>query len=81
MSKAKRDLVLEPHRFDHLPMIERQVEIFGRPPRQSSADGGFASRKNVEKAKNQGVKDVCFKQKVRTIKGRNDNECLGVRKT
>ena len=47
----------------YLPMVERQVEIFGRVPRQTSADGGFASKKNVERAKNQGVRDVCFSKR------------------
>ena len=35
----------------------------------ASADGGFASRKNVEKAKNQGVKDVCFRAAWKGMEG------------
>ena len=29
-------------------MIERQIEIYERPPRQAAFDGGFASKANVE---------------------------------
>jgi len=40
--------------------VERQSEIFGRVPRQTSADGCFASEDNVYDAKELGVRDVCF---------------------
>jgi IS5 family transposase len=43
-----------------MDLIERQKEIFGRVPRQTAADGGFASEDNVLDAKIAGVKDVCF---------------------
>ena len=46
-----------------LDLIEVQKEIFGRVPRQTSADGGFASQENVLKAKEIGVKDVCFSKR------------------
>lgn len=46
-----------------VPMLERQREIYGRVPRQASFDGGYASRANVEEAKELGVKDVCFSKK------------------
>ena len=42
------------------PMIDRQVDIYGRPPRQAAFDGGFASRANVDAIKKRGVKDVAF---------------------
>lgn len=41
-------------------LIERQERLYDRPPRQVSADGGFASQKNLETAKGRGVKDVAF---------------------
>ena len=41
-------------------LIERQEGLYDRPPRQVSADGGFASQKNLETAKGRGVKDVAF---------------------
>jgi IS5 family transposase len=44
-------------------MIERQEDIYGRPPRQVAADGGFASRDNLEWARQMGVKDVAFAKK------------------
>ena len=43
-----------------IDLIERQKELFGRAPRQTSADGGFASEDNLYDAKDLGVKDVCF---------------------
>jgi IS5 family transposase len=41
-------------------MIDRQAEIYSRPPRQASFDGGFASGPNLHHAKAKGVKDVVF---------------------
>ena len=46
-----------------LPMLERQVALYDRPPRQAAMDGGFASKDNLKKAKALGVKDVCFQKK------------------
>lgn len=44
-------------------MLERQKEIYGRPPRQAALDGGFTSKDNLREAKDLGVKDVCFSKK------------------
>jgi transposase, IS5 family len=44
-------------------MLERQKEIYGRPPRQAALDGGFASKDNLREAKALGVQDVCFSKK------------------
>ena len=41
-------------------MLERQGEIFGRPPLKVALDGGFASRENLQVAKEMEIKDVCF---------------------
>jgi len=41
-------------------LLDNQERLYGRPPRQVSADGGFASQKNLEEAKGRGVKDVAF---------------------
>ena len=41
-------------------LLEGQERLYGRPPRQVSADGGFASQKNLDEAKERGVKDVAF---------------------
>ena len=46
-----------------MPLVKDQIDIFGRPPRQISADGGFASKENVTGAKDLGVKDVCFSKR------------------
>ena len=42
------------------PMLTRHAEIHGSAPRQVSADGGFASKENLQWAKTQGVLDCCF---------------------
>jgi IS5 family transposase len=39
-------------------LVDRQKEIFGRPPRQMAADGGFASKDNLKIAKDKGIKDA-----------------------
>jgi len=44
-------------------MLDRQKEIYGRYPLNVALDGGFASRKNLEKAKEKKIKDVCFAKK------------------
>lgn len=66
-SRLILDLVIEegnPSDSDRfIPMIERQKEIYGRVPRQSSGDGGYASKHNLEKAKAMGVSDVAFHKK------------------
>jgi transposase, IS5 family len=46
-----------------LPMLERQIARCGAPPRQTAADGGYASRDNLKQAKARGVQDVAFHKK------------------
>jgi IS5 family transposase len=41
-------------------MVDRQVGIFSRPPRQVVFDGGFASKVNLSEIKDLGVQDVAF---------------------
>jgi len=41
-------------------LIDRQEELYHRPPRQVSTDGGFASQENLREAKSRGIKDVAF---------------------
>ena len=41
-------------------MVDRQVEIFSRPPRQIVFDGSFASAVNLSEIKAAGVRDVAF---------------------
>jgi IS5 family transposase len=41
-------------------MVDRQVEIFSRPPQQVVFDGGFASKANLSDIKATGVEDVVF---------------------
>jgi len=43
-----------------LDLIETQKRLYGHVPRQTTADGGFASEDNLLDAKIEGVKDVCF---------------------
>jgi len=47
----------------YTPLLERQIELYDRPPRQVAADGGFASQENLADAKSMGVKDVMFAKK------------------
>lgn len=45
-------------------IIERQIDIYGRPPRQAAFDGGFASKENLRIAKDDlGVGQVAFHKK------------------
>ena len=46
-----------------LPMLDRHIARCGIPPRQMAADGGYASRDNLEQAKARGLKDVAFHKK------------------
>lgn len=41
-------------------MIDRQIEIYNRPPRQAAFDGGFTSKDNLTALKAKGVEDVAF---------------------
>jgi len=44
-------------------MLDRQKEIYGRHPLKVAFDGGFASKDNLDSAKQMGIKDVCFSKK------------------
>ena len=44
-------------------MVERQIEIYGQPPRQTCFDGGYASKANLTEIKDLGVNDVAFHKK------------------
>ncbi len=46
-----------------LPMLERHIAFYGKAPRQAAADGGFASRDNLNQAKALGVRDMAFHKK------------------
>jgi IS5 family transposase len=46
-----------------LPMLDRHITRCGTPPRQMAADGGYASRDNLNEAKARGVNDVAFHKK------------------
>lgn len=46
-----------------LPMLDRHIKLYGKPPRQMAADGGYASIKNLHEAKTRKVKDVAFHKK------------------
>lgn len=41
-------------------MIDRQIDIMGRAPKQAAYDGGFTSKSNLEAIKGKGVEDVAF---------------------
>jgi len=44
-------------------LLHRQNDLYGRMPRQVSADGGFASKDNLAFAKEHLVKDAVFAKK------------------
>jgi transposase, IS5 family len=46
-----------------LPMLERHIARYGKPPRQAAADGSYASRDNLSQAKAHGVRDMAFHKK------------------
>jgi IS5 family transposase len=46
-----------------LPMLERHRTLYGQPPRQAAADGSYASRDNLRRAKACGVRDMAFHKK------------------
>lgn len=47
-----------------IPMLHRHIEHYGVPPQAMSADGGYASLANLEKAKAAGVTHVAFHKRV-----------------
>src|SRR5215472_7680505 len=46
-----------------VPMLDRHIARAGAPPRQTAADGGYASCANLAAAKARGVADVAFHKK------------------
>jgi len=46
-----------------LPMLDRHIQHYGKPPRQMAADGGYASLENLHAAKARQVTDVVFHKK------------------
>jgi IS5 family transposase len=46
-----------------LPMLERHIAFYSQVPRQAAADGGYASRENLRRAKAWGVRDMAFHKK------------------
>lgn len=46
-----------------IPMVDRHIDNYGKAPRQAAADGGYASKKNLEIAKQRGIKDIAFHKK------------------
>jgi len=46
-----------------LPMLDRHIALYGEAPLQAAADGGYASRDNLSRAKARGVRDMAFHKK------------------
>jgi IS5 family transposase len=46
-----------------IEMAQRQRDLYGRPPRQVSMDGGFTSKANLAGIKALGVRDVAFSKR------------------
>jgi IS5 family transposase len=45
------------------PLLKRHIALYGEAPRQAAADGGFASRHNLDQANALGVRDLAFHKK------------------
>jgi len=71
VTKGRSDLILdfkvhEGNRNDAdmaEELLDRQVELYGRAPRQAVMDGAFCSRANLDAFKGKGVKDVVFSRR------------------
>jgi len=46
-----------------VPLLERQIQILARVPKQATLDGGFASKDNLTKGKALGITDLAFSKK------------------
>ncbi len=46
-----------------IPLVERHGELYGRLPKTTIADGGYASQDNIAKGKGLGIKRVGFHKK------------------
>ena len=46
-----------------IPVLDRHLELYKKPPRPLAADGAYASGDNLQYAKNIGVRDVAFHKK------------------
>ena len=44
-------------------MLDRQKELYGQYPLKVALDGGFASKENLNQAKQKQIKEVCFAKK------------------
>lgn len=44
-------------------LLTRQKTVLNKTPNQMSADGGFVSKKNLKRAKEEGVQDMVFAKK------------------
>ena len=61
------DVVIEqgnpPDSQRFIPLLERHIQCYAKPPRQVATDGGYASAENLKLAKALGVEDVAFHKK------------------
>jgi IS5 family transposase len=46
-----------------MPMVDRHIDHYGKAPRQVAADGGYASKENLDRAKQREIKDIAFHKK------------------
>lgn len=46
-----------------IPLIDRHIDHYGKAPRQVAADGGYASKDNLETARQRNITDVAFHKK------------------
>jgi IS5 family transposase len=72
--KSNLVLAVETHRGNpadsslYQPMTEKVTEAYGIVPRDSAADGGFASLDNQQYAKNKGIMNIVFNKTVGSLR-------------
>jgi IS5 family transposase len=59
-----------------VPSLERHEQLFGRPPRLAVADAGFASRANLQAARDRNVRDVVLPRQRRERRTRRVRAAL-----
>jgi IS5 family transposase len=49
-------------------MLEKIVDVYGKIPRDCVTDGGYASKNNMDFAKNLGIKNIVFNKIVGSLR-------------
>jgi len=63
----------------YAPTLDRVIESFDTIPRDSAADGGFASKANIEHSKNKGLVNIVFNKVVGSMKNQVSSSNMATR--